>query len=45
MGYRNDATKLGVELTNFTHSHLRLEFFFLPFTSVDAFRGLFLDCL
>ena len=37
--------KLGVELTNFTHSHLRLEFFFLPFTSVNDFRGLFLDRL
>ena len=37
--------KLDAELTVFTHSHLRLEFFFLPFISVDNFRELFLQSL
>lgn len=37
--------KLDAELTAFTHSHLRFEFFFLPFTSVDDFRQLFLASL
>ena len=36
---------LECELTTFTHSHLRFEFFFLPFTSVDDFRTLFLESL
>ena len=34
--------KLDAELAAFTHSHLRFEFFFLPFTSVENFRNLFL---
>jgi hypothetical protein len=37
--------KLNAELAAFTHSHLRFEFFFLPFTSVDNFRQLFLTSL
>ena len=37
--------KLDAELAAFTHSHLRFEFFFLPFTSVDNFRELFLASL
>ena len=37
--------KLDAELAAFTHSHLRFEFFFLPFTSVDNFRQLFLASL
>lgn len=37
--------KLDAELAAFTHSHLRFEFFFLPFTSVDNFRTLFLESL
>ena len=37
--------KLDEELAAFTHSHLRFEFFFLPFTSVDNFRDLFLESL
>lgn len=48
--YRNWAQsgmkpKLDAELKTFTHTHLRFEFFFLPFTNVDAFRGLFLESL
>ena len=34
--------KLDVELAAFKHSHLRFEFFFVPFTSVENFRELFL---
>ena len=34
--------KLDAELSVFMHRHLRFEFFFLPFTSVDDFRHLFL---
>ena len=37
--------KLGTELEAFTHSHLRFEFFFLPLTSVENFRELFLASL
>lgn len=37
--------KLDAELAAFTHSHLRFEFFFLTFTSVDNFRQLFLESL
>jgi hypothetical protein len=37
--------KLGAALAEFAHSHLRFEFFFLPLTSVDAFRQLFLESL
>jgi hypothetical protein len=37
--------KLDSELNAFTHSHLRFEFFFLPFASVDQFRQLFLESL
>lgn len=37
--------KLEAELASFTHSHLKFEFFFLPFTSVDNFRSLFLESL
>jgi hypothetical protein len=37
--------KLDAELAAFTHPHLRFEFFFLPFTSVDNFRQLFLESL
>lgn len=37
--------KLHAALAAFTHSHLRFEFFFLPFTSVDNFRQLFLENL
>jgi hypothetical protein len=37
--------KLDAELAAFAHSHLRFEFFFLPFTSVDNFRELFLASL
>lgn len=37
--------KLDAELATFSHSHLRFEFFFLPFTSVDNFRALFLESL
>jgi hypothetical protein len=37
--------KLDGELATFEHSHLRFEFFFLPFTSVDDFRSLFLENL
>jgi len=36
---------LDAELKAFTHSHLRFEFFFLPFASVDNFRELFLESL
>jgi hypothetical protein len=35
--------KLEAELAAFRHSHLRFEFFFLPFTNVDDFRALFLE--
>jgi len=37
--------KLDTELAAFKHTHLRFEFFFLPFTSVDNFRSLFLESL
>ena len=37
--------RLDCELAAFGHSHLRFEFFFLPFTSVDNFRQLFLESL
>ena len=37
--------KLEAELAAFTHSHLKFEFFFLPLTSVDDFRALFLERL
>ena len=37
--------KLDAELAAFSHSHLRFEFFFLPFISVDNFRDLFLASL
>jgi len=37
--------KLDAELAAFTHSHLKFEFFFLPLTSVDNFRQLFLESL
>jgi hypothetical protein len=37
--------KLDGELAAFKHSHLRFEFFFLPLTSVDNFRQLFLQSL
>jgi hypothetical protein len=37
--------KLDTKLAKFTHSHLRFEFFFLPFASVDNFRKLFLASL
>lgn len=37
--------KLDAELAAFTHSHLRFEFFFLPFISVENFRELFLASL
>jgi hypothetical protein len=37
--------KLEAQLAVFAHSHLRFEFFFLPFTSVDNFRKLFLASL
>ena len=37
--------KLEAELSNFTHSHIKFEFFFVPFTSVDDFRNLFLASL
>jgi hypothetical protein len=33
------------ELTSFKHSHLKFEFFFLPFASVDDFRGMFMEKL
>ena len=33
------------ELEKFKHTHLKFEFFFIPFVSVDNFRGLFLDRL
>jgi hypothetical protein len=37
--------KLDAELAAFKHSHLRFEFFFLPFTSVENFRDLFIASL
>ena len=37
--------RLDAELGAFTHSHLKFEFFFLPFASVEDFRGLFLKTL
>jgi hypothetical protein len=37
--------KLDGELAAFKHSHLRFEFFFLPLTSVENFRELFLQSL
>lgn len=37
--------KLDSELAAFGHPYLRFEFFFLPFTSVDNFRNLFLESL
>lgn len=37
--------KLEAELKTFKHTHLRFEFFFLPFKSVDDFRALFLKSL
>jgi hypothetical protein len=37
--------KLNAELAAFTHSHLKFEFFFLPFVSVENVRTLFLDTL
>jgi Cap4 SAVED domain len=37
--------KLEAELSSFIHSHLKFEFFFLPFTSVDNFRNLFIESL
>jgi hypothetical protein len=37
--------KLDAELAAFTHSHLKFEFFFLQFASVDNFRALFLETL
>ena len=33
------------KLATFVHTHVRLEFFFLPFVSVDDFRALFLASL
>jgi len=37
--------QLDAELASFAHSHLRFEFFFLPFPSVANFRSLFLENL
>jgi hypothetical protein len=37
--------KLDAELKNFMHRHLRFEFFFLPFASVDDFRTMFEELL
>ena len=37
--------KLDGELAAFMHSNLRFEFFFLPLTSVENFRKLFLESL
>jgi hypothetical protein len=37
--------ELDAGLASFTHSHLRFEFFFLPFPSVGNFRSLFLENL
>jgi hypothetical protein len=37
--------KLSAELKAFKHYHLRFEFFFVPFTSVQNFRNLFLGKL
>jgi uncharacterized protein DUF1837 len=37
--------KLDAELESFVHSHVRCEFFFIPFTSVENFRSLFLESL
>ncbi len=39
------APALRAELRKFKHAHLKFEFFFLPFTSVDNFRQLFLGAL
>jgi len=39
------SPKLNAKLATFPHSHLRFEFFFLPFPSVDNFRELFLASL
>lgn len=37
--------RLDAALAAFRHSHLKFEFFFLPFVSVDNFRKLFLESL
>lgn len=37
--------KLDAQLAAFEHKHLRFEFFFLPFASVENFRDLFLESL
>ena len=42
---RKMKPKLDAELAGFAHSHLKFEFFFLPFASVDNFRALFLESL
>jgi hypothetical protein len=37
--------QLDSELATFTHTHLKFKFFFMPFTSVENFRQLFLTSL